>query len=174
MQIIKKGKIIPPPHLPARTYMYFTTFILMRQSDCVALNPTVMKNILLLTALLALTGEAISQKEMIKRFTITVYSRGHRSQTIIQQDSTVEFRGTGELTISKSVTPKKKWNCMVGSIKEYKLADLVNLPSPSNERARDAASAGEVKINTNLREYQCGTFDWKNPPAKLSALLRCK
>ena len=136
-----------------------------------------MKRILLITFLIFNSILIFSQNnETINEFIFNSDNRGGGKTIIIHADSV--FFITMIRTPSKSTTKSKAkiqrsdWDKLVNSVSEYKLADLVNLPSPTNRRAGDGAAFSNIYIATAKTKYDSGEFDDYNPNEKLVKLMK--
>jgi hypothetical protein len=91
-----------------------------------------------------------------------------KEQMIISRNNALS--GKDEKVESKIST--KQWKDLLNTISNDSLEDLINLPSPTMERARDAANYSSIRIITDQKTYNCGSFDDHNPHQKLKPLLK--
>ena len=71
----------------------------------------------------------------------------------------------------ESIISEGQWEILLNTIPDGPLSALENLPSPTMERARDAAKYSSIQIITDKKTYNCGSFDNYNPHQKLKSLL---
>ncbi len=128
---------------------------------------------LLLILLLSLT-RLNAQNERIVKFTFTSCNSLNCESIIVTSDSIfIKERGEpASQKIIKTETSAQQWAGLIYTIAEYKLNDLILLPSPTNRRSFDGADISSIKITTNKKEYDCGAFDGYVPNKKLDNLVK--
>ena len=98
--------------------------------------------------------------------------RGFHESILIRPDSTFVTKDSRDDKVNiKFLTSKETWERLIRSISKYSIKDLVNLPSPTDDRAYDGAMFSGITITTNLNKYDCGQFDDYHPNEKLKGLL---
>ncbi len=133
-----------------------------------------MKKVLFLF-LIFLTHKFYGQEEKITQFCFsTSYSNGGSEIIIVKADSSFirRYFVGGELDQKNNIariTSKLNWDKLINVLSEHKLEDLANLPAPTNYRAFDA-STSTLAITTNIKTYNCESFDTYEPNKKLSKL----
>jgi len=107
-------------------------------------------------------------QERIVNFSFWTASQTFHESIVIRPDSTFITKNYEHF---KFLTSKETWEGLIQSIDQYSLKDLLNLPSPTDNRAYDGASFSGITISTNLKRYNCGEFDDYNPNIVLKRLL---
>ena len=115
------------------------------------------------------TGQA---PEMVKELEYTAFTRGYSELIRATKDSiTREEKGHRGNTHTSAPITEDQWNSLVQTLKEVPLEELAQLPSPTNDRQRDAALHAKVSITTNAGNYSSTEFDSNNPPKRLALLV---
>jgi hypothetical protein len=114
--------------------------------------------------------------ETIREFDFSSGSRGRSHNVTIRKDSAfIETINRIHRTDSKKTRIKinnTDWENLKQAISGSKFTELVNLPSPSNNRSFDGASISVITIQTNRSSYRSGEFDDYNPNARLTKLIQ--
>lgn len=135
-----------------------------------------MKQLLILTVFTVNSFLVFGQPdETIKEFSFQTGSMIGKKTIIIHEDSvffeTIRRTTPMDTTRIRKELPKSDWINLLNSIADQKFIDLIDLPSPTNLRAVDAASSSTLSITTDKARYDCGFFDNYQSHKKLAALM---
>lgn len=116
-------------------------------------------------------GWAVGQAEKVEAFSYETFTRGYRKTVLIRADSTFIKELNQPHKIIRRKTSATDWANLLKAISGHKLADLANLPAPTNHRERDAARYSSLTIRTSQKSYNSGYFDGRQPHPKLEKLM---
>ncbi|HEY9008136.1 hypothetical protein [Ohtaekwangia sp.] len=107
------------------------------------------------------------------RINYTTLTRGYQKQITLSHDSVVlHVEGREEnKDVKRSLTPDE-WNLLIKSLKNVKLEDIPNLPSPSMKRAYDGARHSTITLTTPDHKTFSHAFDNEDAHAKLLPLMQ--
>jgi len=130
-----------------------------------------MKQIITFLVLNILFSNVFAQEKVVE-ISFGSGGRGFHESILIRPDSTFVTKDSRDDKVNiKFLTSKETWERLIRSISKYSIKDLVNLPSPTDDRAYDGAMFSGITITTNLNKYDCGQFDDYHPNEKLKGLL---
>ena len=104
------------------------------------------------------------QQETIQSVELSYQTRGTQKFLHITSDS-VEVKINGKITSYK--TTEGQWQKILKSFQKVKLSELAKLKRPSKKSFYDGALISQVKVITNLKEYESVNFDHDAPPTVL-------
>jgi hypothetical protein len=117
-----------------------------------------------LMVLFLIFGKNISEKEMVKSVELSYQTRGTQKYLHISNDSIlVEINGR----ISNYKTTPAQWKKILKSLEKVKLSGISTLKRPSTKSYYDGALITQMKVITNIKEYESVSFDHDNPPTIL-------
>ncbi|HEY9047075.1 MAG TPA: hypothetical protein VIN08_14320 [Ohtaekwangia sp.] len=128
--------------------------------------------ILCLLSLCWMGVQCQSPKSVI-RIDYTTLTRGYQKQIVLTHDSvTLHVEGREENKDVKRALTKAEWTSLVSALKNVKLAEIPNLPSPSMKRAYDGARHSTITLTTKDQKTLAHAFDNEDAHAKLQPLMK--
>ena len=109
-------------------------------------------------------GTDSSHTETIKSVELSYQTRGMQKFLFINQDS---IKVTINGKISNYKTGKTQWQKILKTFQSVKLSGISKLKRPSNKSFHDGAMMAQLKVLTNLKEYESIGFDHDLPPTTL-------
>ncbi|MBC7408354.1 MAG: hypothetical protein H7339_08195 [Arcicella sp.] len=109
-------------------------------------------------------GTDSPQQETIQSVELSYQTRGTQKFLHITSDS-VEVKINGKITHYK--TTEGQWQKILKSFQKVKLSGIAKLKRPSTKSFYDGALISQVKVITNLKEYESVNFDHDAPPTAL-------
>jgi hypothetical protein len=109
-------------------------------------------------------GMNYSQKETIKSVELSYQTRGMQKFLFITSD-TIEVKINDK--INKYKTTKAQWQRITKTFDTVKLSGISKIKRPSTKSFHDGAMMAQLKIVTNLKEYESVGFDHDLPPTAL-------
>lgn len=114
--------------------------------------------------LLFMLGTHISHKETIKSVELSYQTRGTQKFLHITSDS-IEVKINGKISHYK--TTNIQWKKIIKTFEKVKLSGIAKLKRPSTKSFYDDAFISQLKVVTNLKEYESVNFDHDVPPTTL-------
>ena len=105
-----------------------------------------------------------SQKETIKSVELSYQTRGMQKFLFITSDS-IQVKINDK--ISNYKTTKAQWLRITKTFDKMKLNSISTLKRPSTKSYHDGAMMSQLKVITNLKEYDSIGFDHDMPPVAL-------
>ncbi len=105
-----------------------------------------------------------SQKETIKSVELSYQTRGMQKFLFITSDS-IQVKINDK--ISNYKTTKAQWQRITKTFDKMKLNSISTLKRPSTKSYHDGAMMSQLKIMSNLKEYDSVGFDHDMPPVAL-------
>ena len=102
--------------------------------------------------------------ETIKSVELSYQTRGMQKCLYITSDS-VRITINGKINGYK--TNKSQWQSILKSFQKVKLSGISKLKRPSTKSFYDGAMMTQLKVITNLKEYESVGFDHDMPPSAL-------
>jgi hypothetical protein len=96
---------------------------------------------------------------------------GSRTVTVTQDSVISVYSGRLESNRQARKTTPEEWEALKNSVKDVKLAEIKDLPSPTNKRSTDAAPFGTVYLTTKDSTYKSASFDGYDSHEMLQPLL---
>lgn len=119
------------------------------------------------------TLPAAQQQEVIKEVKFQSATRGGSENISITADSVfVEKKGLAGTVHHKAAIGAADWQKVLESLRDVKLAEIAQLPAPTQLRQRDAAMHSTISIITDQKTYTSSTFDNHNSPKPLNPLMK--
>ena len=109
-------------------------------------------------------GTDFSHKEAIKLVELSYQTRGMQKFLHITSDS-IKVTINGKFTHFK--TTEGQWQKILRTFQKVKLSGIATLKRPSTKSFYDGALISQLKVVTNLKEYQSVSFDHDAPPTTL-------
>jgi hypothetical protein len=109
-------------------------------------------------------GTDSSHTETIKSVELSYQTRGMQKFLVINSDS-IEVRINDKISHYK--TSKAQWNKILKTFQNIKLSGISKLKRPSTKSYYDGAMMSQLKVITNLKEYNSIGFDHDMPPVLL-------
>ena len=109
-------------------------------------------------------GSDSLHKETIKSVELSYQTRGMQKFLHITPDS-VEVKINDKVSHYK--TTKAQWQKITKTFDRVKLSGISKLKRPSTKSFYDGALIGNLKVITNLKEYDSISFDHDMPPVAL-------
>ena len=109
-------------------------------------------------------GNDSLHKETIKSVELSYQTRGMQKFLFITSDS-IEVKINDK--ISKYRTTKSQWQKILKTFDKMKLSGISKLKRPSTKSYHDGAMMSQLKVTTNLKEYNSVGFDHDMPPSAL-------
>jgi hypothetical protein len=109
-------------------------------------------------------GTDSSHTETIKSVELSYQTRGMQKFLLISPDS-IEVRINDKISHYK--TSKTQWLKIIKTFDKIKLSGISKLKRPSTKSFYDGALMGNLKVTTNLKEYNSVGFDHDMPPTAL-------
>lgn len=109
-------------------------------------------------------GTDSPQQETIQSVELSYQTRGTQKFLHITSDS-VEIKINGKITHYK--TTEDQWQKILKTFQKVKLSGIAKLKRPSKKSFYDGALISQVKVITNLKEYESVNFDHDAPPTAL-------
>jgi hypothetical protein len=106
--------------------------------------------------------------ETIKSVELSYQTRGMQKLLLINQDS-IEVTINGK--ISNYKITKTQWQKIIKTFQKVKLSGISKLKRPSTKSFHDGAMMSQLKVITNLKEYNSVGFDHDMPPTALSKTI---
>ena len=128
----------------------------------------------IITTLIGIDG-CPQEAEKIKEIIFTTGSRAFQEKVSITDKQMIISRKNalnGTDQTSEHSISKMQWKNLLSTLPNEPLAALENLPAPTMERARDAANSSYLRIITDQKTYNSGSFDNHNPHHKLKPLMK--
>ena len=102
--------------------------------------------------------------ETIKSVELSYQTRGTQKFLHITSDS-IDIKINGKITHYK--TTNVQWKKILKTFEQVKLSGISKLKRPSTKSFHDGALITQVKVVTNLKEYESVNFDHDAPPSIL-------
>jgi hypothetical protein len=117
-----------------------------------------------LLIIMFMLGTDSSHNETIKSVELSYQTRGMQKFLHITSDS-IEVKINDKISTHK--TTKAQWNKILKTFQTIKLSGISKLKRPSTKSYYDGALMGNLKVTTNLKEYNSVGFDHDMPPTAL-------
>lgn len=102
--------------------------------------------------------------ETIKSVELSYQTRGMQKLLHITSDS-IEVQINGKITHYKTTTAQ--WQKILKTFQKIELSEIATLKRPSTKSFHDGALVSQLKVTTNLKEYESVNFDHDAPPTAL-------
>ncbi len=102
--------------------------------------------------------------ETIKSVELSYQTRGMQKFLIINADS-IEVKINGKIANYKLT--KNQWKKILKTFDKVKLSTISKLKRPTTKSFYDGAFISQLKVITNLKEYESVNFDHDAPPTAL-------
>ena len=109
-------------------------------------------------------GADSPQQETIQSVELSYQTRGTQKFLHITSES-IEVRINGKITHYE--TTENQWQKILKTFEKVKLSEVAKLKRPSKKSFYDGALISQVKVVTNLKEYESANFDHDAPPTAL-------
>ena len=109
-------------------------------------------------------GADSPQQETIQSVELSYQTRGTQKFLHITSES-IEVRINGKITHYE--TTENQWKKILKTFEKVKLSEVAKLKRPSKKSFYDGALISQVKVVTNLKEYESANFDHDAPPTAL-------
>ena len=109
-------------------------------------------------------GADSPQQETIQSVELSYQTRGTQKFLHITSES-IEVRINGKITHYE--TTENQWQKILKTFQKVKLSEVAKLKRPSKKSFYDGALISQVKVVTNLKEYESANFDHDAPPTAL-------
>lgn len=117
-----------------------------------------------LLMLIFMLGADSPQQETIQSVELSYQTRGTQKFLHITSES-IEVRINGKITHYE--TTENQWQKILKTFQKVKLSQVAKLKRPSKKSFYDGALISQVKVVTNLKEYESANFDHDAPPTAL-------
>lgn len=117
-----------------------------------------------LLMLIFMLGADSPQQETIQSVELSYQTRGTQKFLHITSES-IEVRINGKITHYE--TTENQWQKILKTFQKVKLSEVAKLKRPSKKSFYDGALISQVKVVTNLKEYESANFDHDAPPTAL-------
>lgn len=117
-----------------------------------------------LLMLIFMLGADSPQQETIQSVELSYQTRGTQKFLHITSES-IEVRINGKITHYE--TTENQWQKILKTFEKVKLSEVAKLKRPSKKSFYDGALISQVKVVTNLKEYESANFDHDAPPTAL-------
>jgi hypothetical protein len=121
-----------------------------------------------LLIIMFMLGTDSSHNETIKSVELSYQTRGMQKFLHITSDS-IEVKINDKISTHK--TTKAQWNKILKTFQTIKLSGIYKLKRPSTKSYYDGALMGNLRVITNLKEYNSVGFDHDMPPTALSKTI---
>ena len=109
-------------------------------------------------------GSDSLHKETIKSVELSYQTRGMQKFLYITSDS-IQVKINDK--VSNYKTTKVQWQKIVKTFEKIQLSNISTLKRPSTKSYHDGAMMSQLKVVTNLKEYDSVGFDHNMPPSAL-------
>ena len=113
---------------------------------------------------IAMFGMDFKHTETIKSVELSYQTRGMQKRLHITSDS-IEVIINDKINHYK--TSKTQWQKILKTFQKVKLSGISTLKRPTTKSFHDGAYMAQLKVITNLKEYQSVSFDHDMPPNAL-------